>query len=155
MQRARSREYLAWANAIQRCENPKNGNYPRWGGRGIKMCAEWRASFSAFLAAVGPKPTPKHTLDRIDVNGHYEPGNVRWATPVEQASNTRRNRYIEQDGLTLTLTGWARRLGMPESRIRKRLNSGWNERDALMIETTRPPIGPDGRYLPRCQAAQL
>jgi hypothetical protein len=149
MAKRRPSEYLAWANAIQRCENPKNEHYPRWGGRGIHMCAIWRASYRAFLADMGPKPTPTHQLDRIDNSKGYEPGNCRWATPTEQSSNTRRNRFVEFDGVTLTISAWARKLGIPEDRIRGRLDNGWTTRDALMVETTRAPIGKDGRFLPR------
>lgn len=82
-----SPEYVSWSSMKARCLNPKNDNYSRYGGRGITVCNEWRDSFEAFLAAVGPKPSPHHTLDRIDVDGNYEPGNVRWATPAEQRAN--------------------------------------------------------------------
>jgi hypothetical protein len=76
-----------------RCYNPKDTKYPDYGGRGIVMCDEWRNSFEAFLADVGPRPAPGLSIDRIDNDGNYEPGNVRWATHVVQQSNTRRNRH--------------------------------------------------------------
>lgn len=82
-------EYAAWSGMIHRCENPNFRQYADWGGRGIRVCARWRSSFADFLADVGPRPSPKHSIDRIDVNGNYEPGNVRWATAVEQNSNRR------------------------------------------------------------------
>lgn len=84
-----TKEYRAWADMIGRCENP---NLPRWknyGGRGIKVCKHWRESFVAFLEDVGLAPGQKYSLDRIDVNGNYEPGNCRWATPSQQMKNTR------------------------------------------------------------------
>jgi hypothetical protein len=81
---------MAWTNIIGRCENPRNPNFARYGGRGIRMCTEWRHSFDAFFAHVGARPSRSHSLDRIDNDGHYEPGNVRWATYVEQRCNQER-----------------------------------------------------------------
>lgn len=83
-------EYNSWVHMIQRTTNPRHKNWNHYGGRGISMCTEWRHSFAAFFAHVGPKPTPQHSIDRINVNGHYEPGNVRWATPKEQTQNRRK-----------------------------------------------------------------
>jgi hypothetical protein len=79
--------YKTWENMLTRCYNPEATGYHNYGGRGIKVCKEWRHNFQQFLQDVGDKPTVLHTLDRIDVHGNYEPSNVRWATPEEQASN--------------------------------------------------------------------
>lgn len=86
-------EYVSWANMIQRCTNAKHPKYPDYGGRGITVCDRWRNSYREFLADVGRRPSPQHTLDRFpDVNGNYEPSNVRWADPVQQANNRRPRR---------------------------------------------------------------
>lgn len=73
----------------KRCHNPANKDYVRYGGRGIVVCRRWREDYAAFAADVGPRPSKRHTLDRIDNDGNYEPGNVRWATPEQQWRNRR------------------------------------------------------------------
>lgn len=80
-------EYNIWRNMIQRCTNPKRKDYPRYGGRGVQVCVRWRNSYEAFLKDVGRRPHLELTLDRIDNDGDYEPGNVRWATHTEQIAN--------------------------------------------------------------------
>lgn len=86
----KSPEYWAWASMIQRCHNPKAQAYHNYGGRGIKVNAEWRQSFKAFIKHMGNRPTPSHSLDRINNDGDYEPGNCRWSTKSDQAKNRRR-----------------------------------------------------------------
>lgn len=86
----KSPEYKTWVGIIKRCTDPKAKGWPNYGGRGIHICDEWRHSYAAFLADVGRKPSPRHSIDRIDNDGNYEPGNVRWATRSEQNSNQRR-----------------------------------------------------------------
>jgi|HubBroStandDraft_6_1064221.scaffolds.fasta_scaffold00056_11 hypothetical protein len=83
-------EYIAWRSMITRCENPNTHYYKYYGGRGIRVCEEWRTSYETFLAYVGRKPSPQHTLDRYpDNDGNYEPENVRWATRSQQEHNKR------------------------------------------------------------------
>jgi len=82
-------EYQSWAGMRQRCHNPRNPNFKNYGARGIRVFEQWQRSFAAFRFWVGPSPSPQHSIDRIDNDGHYEPGNVRWATPKEQNANRR------------------------------------------------------------------
>jgi hypothetical protein len=82
-------EYRAWKGAKARCFNRKSPDFQAWGGRGITMCQRWKSNFSNFLSDMGRKPSPAHSLDRIDNDGDYEPGNCRWATPKQQSNNSR------------------------------------------------------------------
>lgn len=83
-------EYSVWGNMVRRCGSPKATGFQYYGGRGIKVCERWRRSFKAFLADMGPRPSRRHSIDRINVDGHYEPGNCRWATRRIQDANRRR-----------------------------------------------------------------
>jgi hypothetical protein len=89
LQGKHSREYQAWANMKARCLNPTNKAYGYYGGRGITVCEEWNSSFERFLGDVGPRPGPAHSIDRIDNDRGYAPGNVVWATKAKQQQNTR------------------------------------------------------------------
>jgi hypothetical protein len=99
-----SSEYRSWRAMIARCYVETNIGYPNYGGRGVIVHEPWRKSFVAFLTYMGPKPTPKHTIDRINPHGHYEPGNVRWATRVQQANNTRRANPLRRQALAARLS---------------------------------------------------
>lgn len=130
-------EYHIWQGIIYRCENHNAREYKHYGGRGITICASWRNSFESFLNDVGPRPSADHSIDRIDNDGHYEPGNVRWATTIEQLRNQRRNRLIFHDGETLTLAEWSERTGLGTRTIAYRLRAGWAE-DRLFLPSSRP-----------------
>lgn len=117
-------EYSVWCGMIARCTNPNTKTYSRYGGRGVVVCERWR-SFPPFFADMGPRPSPEHTLDRIDNNGNYEPGNCRWATQKQQTRNTSRTQMLEVGGIIRPLADWADFVGLPPSTIRTRLALGW------------------------------
>lgn len=118
-----SRAYNTWSNMKDRCHNPNSARYHLWGGRGIAVCDEWRDDFSAFYAYMG-EPPKGTTIDRIDNDKGYEPGNVRWATPIQQANNTRTTNRYELDGETRTLTEWAQAFGCSRDAVKLRLRRG-------------------------------
>lgn len=125
-----SPEYTSFHHAKHHCNNGKSMHYHCYGGRGI----EFRfTSFLEFYNHIGPKPTPQHSLDRIDVNGHYEIGNVRWATKKEQADNRRTNHHITINGETLTVHQWADKVGMFAFNIFSRISKGWCEQCAVLV----------------------
>lgn len=117
-----SPEYRTWVNAKARCENPNNRSYARYGGRGIEFHFD---TVEDLITEVGRRPSSAHSLDRIDNNGHYEKGNVRWATTTEQATNRSDNVPLTHEGETLTQTEWARRMGINVQTVHKRQQLGW------------------------------
>lgn len=129
-------EYNIWSSMRARCGNLCHPAYQAYGGRGIRVCARWESSFEAFVADMGPRPSPAHSIDRIDNSAGYEPGNCRWATAKEQALNTRRARFIEANGLRLCLSDWARVSGISQPTISNRLKNGWAEAEAVTV-----PVG--------------
>ena len=124
-------EYISWKNMKARCFNPNYKNYSNWGGRGITVCDRW-LNFENFLADMGLKPTPKHSLDRIDNDGDYFPENCKWSTRVEQENNKRNNHLITIGCVTLTIAQWTKEMGFPKNLILMRLNREWSEFDAVM-----------------------
>ena len=134
---ARKSEYWIWLGIKQRCTNPSATSFHKYGGRGISICDRWANSFDAFLEDMGPRPTPNHSVDRIDNSGNYEPGNCRWADIKTQARNTRYNRIIEFDGQRQCIAYWADQIGAKPNTLVTRLRSGWS-----VEKTLRTPIAP-------------
>jgi len=125
--------YRIWQNIKDRCSNPNNPYFHNYGGRGIKLHPEWRINFLAFAQALGPRPTPKHTVDRIDNDKGYVPGNLKWATRKEQAHNMRKNIVLTFGGRTQILAAWAEEIGLVPSALWYRLfTAGMSVDDALM-----------------------
>lgn len=127
-----SAEYRIWTHIKGRCLNPKDRSYYRYGGRGISIDPRWASDFEAFLTDVGIRPSVCHSLDRVDNNGNYEPGNVRWATAKTQQNNRRNNVNLTIDGETKTLTQWANEYGLNPKLVRSRIVClGWPAKKAL------------------------
>ena len=122
---SKTRAYSIWTRMKQRCGNPKDPDYSRYGGSGVTVCEHWMASFEAFYADMGDPPSEQHTLDRRDGALGYSPENCRWATLVEQNNNKRTNVMIEWNGRVQTATQWARELGLNPITVRCRLRKGW------------------------------
>lgn len=135
-QRSNCPEYEIWQYMKQRCLNKNDPNYPNYGGRGIKICQKWINSFQSFYEDMGKRTTPKHQLDRVDVNGNYEPDNCRWATVTEQANNKRNNVFITAQGKNLTAAQWSREVGITAEAIRRRLRYGWTPEKILNLDRT-------------------
>lgn len=106
-------EYQAWTKMKLRCYSPQNPKYYAYGGRGIKVCKRWKESFEAFYADMGSRPSPIHSLNRINNDDNYEPSNCEWALPLTQARNARFNRIVSIDGIELCITAWCDRLDIP------------------------------------------
>ncbi len=120
-------EWQAWNHMQQRCYNTNDKHFHDYGGRGVVVCERWRNSFEAFLEDVGDRPSKRHSLDRFpNGSGNYEPGNVRWATPMEQSQNRRSVIWIEHDGMTLCVAEWARITGIKRATILARYHKGYS-----------------------------
>lgn len=124
-------EYGVWKGMKRRCYQPSKREYPNYGGRGITICDRWRHSFKAFYEDMGPRPSPEHSIDRIDGNGNYEPGNCRWSTRREQNRNRCDNRFETFKGKTMCLVDWAAEYGMKKVTLYERLDRGMSFEEAL------------------------
>lgn len=128
-------EFKAWCNMKCRCRY----NYPKYRKyheRGTKVCPQWENNYEQFLHDVGSKPTLKHWLERIDNNGHYEPGNVTWALPHDQLLNREITRFLTFEGRTQTMDAWAKETGISRDNLRCRIDKyGWSVERALTTPT--------------------
>ena len=134
---SREREYRIWTNMVIRCHTETADNFPFYGGLGRYVCDGWRYDVKRFIDDMGPAPTSRHSIDRIDTNGSYtcgacdhcistgSPANCRWATKEEQVRNASNNRYYTHSGQTLILKDWARAAGISYFTLHSRLKRGW------------------------------
>ena len=125
--KSKTRLYHIWCGMISRCRNPNDTGYDNYGGRGIHVCADWQSDFCAFEKwAIASGYTDELSIDRINVDGDYEPDNCRWATVDEQSNDKTTNRFLEFRGERKTLSQWAKVTGIPQRTIRGRIdNYGW------------------------------
>lgn len=130
---SRAEEFNTWVQMKQRCNNPRNRAYGNYGGRGIRVCERWQHSFDAFLEDMGPRPSSKHSIDRIDNDGNYEPGNCRWATRTEQTRNRRGTVTLTFCGESRSMAEWSQVVGIPYSALQFRISHGWTAERALTI----------------------
>jgi hypothetical protein len=121
--------YRVWRSMISRCTNPNQACWRNYGGRGILVCDRWN-SFENFIEDMGPRPSPQHSIDRIDVNGDYEPNNCRWATKEEQSANRRDNKLVTFRGELIPLFLAAKASGVPVVRFRARVRIGYSADEA-------------------------
>ena len=124
-------EYQIWRGIIQRCTNTKSPGYARYGARGISVCCRWRDNFPAFMLDIGTRPSAKHSIDRIDNDGNYEPSNCRWATKKQQERNKRSNHLIIHNGKTQTIAQWAEEVNVPRLVLYGRIGLGWSMKQAI------------------------
>jgi len=144
-----STEYNTWVHINQRCHNEANKDYKNYGGRGIHVYPLWRDSYEAFYMYLGKKPAPDYTIERIDVNKGYEPGNVTWATRDEQARNKRSNVRVTINGVEKTVVEWSEDtdlVSVPIKTIYKRIERGWDAEDAILT-----PVGEKQGWLKACR----
>lgn len=138
-------EYMAWVAISSRCYNTLGPDYMNYGGRGISVCDRWFNSFDHFLSDMGKRPSAKHSLDRIDVNGDYEPSNCRWATSAEQAKNKRNNIFLTYKSETKLLMDFAHEYGISWQTLYMRIFSlKWSTEKSL--ETNVRKIVFSGQY---------
>jgi hypothetical protein len=122
----------AWIHMRQRCYNGNDKSYPDYGGRGITVCKKWQ-TFEGFYEDMGSSYKEGYSIDRIDVNGNYEPSNCRWATNLVQANNKRDNKRYTVEGITDTMSNLSRKYGITHYAVRTRLMLGWDVEKAFMI----------------------
>lgn len=127
--KSRTPTYNSWLAMKQRCDYKGHAEYHRYGGRGITVCDRWK-SFENFIADMGERPAGM-SIDRIDVDGNYEPGNCRWATTGEQMRNRRSTINVTRDGVTKCISDWCKDLGLDVDRVYGRIRRGISPQEAL------------------------
>jgi hypothetical protein len=125
---SKSPEHRIWAGILSRCRNPNATDFGWYGGRGISVAEEW-LDFQQFLEDMGPRPSPRHSVDRICNEKGYEPDNCRWATPKEQCRNQRTTRWVLYQGRRVSLAEASELSGIPYSALKQRIRKGWDESD--------------------------
>lgn len=126
-----SREYICWVSMKGRCLNPSNNRFHQYGGRGITVCQRWVDSFENFLSDMGPKPSPRHSINRIDNSKGYSPENTVWSTEAEQQRNKRNSSTLSMNGITKCIAQWAEDLMVPSSVLYARKRLGWSDERIL------------------------
>jgi hypothetical protein len=127
-----TREYWIWSAMMERCENPNSAGFVRYGARGIRVCERWR-KFENFYADMGPRPSRKHSIERVDNEKGYEPSNCCWATAAVQANNRRSTHKLTFLGKTQNVKQWAEDLGVKPGALYARLDRGWPVERALSV----------------------
>jgi hypothetical protein len=132
---SKTRLYNIWSKMLERCYNKKNSSFYLYGARGIEICEEWKNDFKTFYDwAMLNGYSDELSIDRINVNGNYEPSNCRWASDKEQANNRRTNCLVTHNGKTQTLTQWCEEIGINVRSVYKRLELGWDIEKALFYK---------------------
>lgn len=138
--RSNSTEYAIWRGMIRRCHDTTNSAYRFYGARGVTVCDAWRSDFVEFFRDMGARPSQDHSIDRIDTTGPYAPENCRWATREQQANNTRSNARLTFNGETLTVSQWARKIGVCVATLSHRIMRGWPLEKDLSFKADMAPL---------------
>jgi len=131
MSKAKMTEYRSWQSMKARCYNKNHTSYKNYGGRGLTVCDRWLNSFETFLDDLGYKLNNTYTLERIDNSKGYSKENCKWGTKTEQSNNRRCTKFITLNNETLSISDWARKMKVPYMTIRRRMEYGWSEHDAV------------------------
>lgn len=141
--------YRVWLGIKSRCTRPKHKDYKNWGGRGITVCPEWNSSFETFLRDMGERPSPAHSIDRLETDDGYRPGNCRWATTLEQGEHRRTNRAVTVDGQAFhSVTAACRHFGVAQSVANMRIQAGIDPAVAVSFKGRLPARRTRESYLP-------
>ncbi len=140
---AQTAEHRIWQSMKRRCIDPNHSKFKYYGGAGVSICKEWLDSFESFLADMGPRPSPTHSLDRFpNRRGNYEPGNVRWATKQEQSDNRACTRLVAWEGRDISLRALCATFNVNLKAIRRRVDIGWDIGRALSVPVATVPFRP-------------